>query len=85
MGTGHMLPCKNIKIGAMIWFRHDHIVISHISCPTTTWCELFKPFKTIFRKERDNAMVRENHCELNKIAFANWVEKVVNTSLRKKC
>jgi hypothetical protein len=29
-------------------------------------------------------MVRKNHCELNKIAFANWVEKALNTSLSKK-
>jgi hypothetical protein len=35
----------------------------------------FKPFKTTFRKKRDNAMVNNNHCELDKCTLANWVEK----------
>ncbi len=54
---------------------------SHTSCalqPLDVSC--FKPFKTTFRKGKDNAIVRNNHCELNKIAFANWVEKALNTS-----
>jgi hypothetical protein len=35
----------------------------------------FKPFKIIFRKEGDNVIVNNNHCELDKCTLASWVEK----------
>jgi len=54
---------------------------SHTSCALQPLdVNRFKPFKTTFKKEKNNAIVRNNHCELNKIAFANWVEKALNTS-----
>ncbi len=34
-----------------------------------------KPFKTTFKKERDNAMVNNNHCELDKCILVSWVKK----------
>jgi hypothetical protein len=55
---------------------------SHALQPLDVHC--FKPFKTTFKKERNNAILRNNHCELNKIAFVNWVKKVLNTSLSQK-
>ncbi len=44
----------------------------------------FKPFKTTLRKEKNNAMVINNHCEPNKITLASWVNKVSDTSLTQK-
>jgi hypothetical protein len=37
---------------------------SHVLQPLDVSC--FKPFKTTFRKERNNAMVMNNQCELDK-------------------
>jgi len=37
----------------------------------------FKPFKTIFKKERNIAMVRRNYTKPNKIALARWVDKTL--------
>ncbi len=44
----------------------------------------FKPFKIAFRKERDNAMVKNNHCEPNKCILASWVDKSFDESLTQK-
>jgi hypothetical protein len=44
----------------------------------------FKPFKFAFRKERDNAMVKNNHCEPNKCTLASWVDKNLDQSLTQK-
>jgi hypothetical protein len=40
---------------------------SHALQPLNVNC--FKSFKITFKKEEDNAMVRNNHCELNKCMF----------------
>jgi hypothetical protein len=42
---------------------------SHVLQPLDVNC--FKPFKTTFKKEKDNSMVSNNYKELNKIALAN--------------
>jgi hypothetical protein len=44
----------------------------------------FKPFKIAFRKERDNAMVKNNHCEPDKCTLSSWVDKSLDQSLTKK-
>jgi hypothetical protein len=40
----------------------------------------FKPFKITFKKERDNAMVKNNHRELDKCTLASWVNKSLDQS-----
>jgi hypothetical protein len=32
----------------------------------------FKPFKIVFKKERNNAMDKNNHYEPDKCTLANW-------------
>ncbi len=44
----------------------------------------FKPFKIAFTKERDNAMVKNNHCEPNKCTLTSQVDKSLDESLTKK-
>jgi hypothetical protein len=44
----------------------------------------FKPFKTTFKKERNNNKVRNNYNELNKAIFATWVDKALDVTLFKK-
>jgi hypothetical protein len=41
----------------------------------------FKPYKTTSRKERDNALVKSNHCELEKCTLLGWVDKDLNQAL----
>jgi hypothetical protein len=43
----------------------------------------FKPFKTSFRKERNNNMVRNNYNELNKATLTTWVNKALDVALSK--
>jgi hypothetical protein len=49
---------------------------SHVLQPLYVSC--FKPFKIIFRKEGDNVIVNNNHCELDKCTLASWVEKTLD-------
>jgi len=44
----------------------------------------FKPFRTIFKKKKGNAMVRNNHYKLSKHALASWVDKALDQTLSKK-
>jgi hypothetical protein len=44
----------------------------------------FKPFKIIFRKERDSTMVKNNYLEPNKATLTTWVDKVLQQSLKKE-
>ncbi len=37
----------------------------------------FEPFKKTFRKEQDNLMVKNNHCELEKCTLVRWVDKAL--------
>ncbi len=55
---------------------------SHALQPLDVSC--FKPFKITFRKEKDNAMVKNNHYELDKCTLARWVDKSLDQSLSKK-
>jgi hypothetical protein len=41
----------------------------------------FKPFKIIFRKERDNN--KNNHSELDKTTLFRWADKTLDQSLSK--
>jgi hypothetical protein len=41
----------------------------------------FKPFKIIFRKERDNN--KNNHSELDKTTLFGWADKTLDQSLSK--
>jgi hypothetical protein len=49
---------------------------SYVLQPLDVSC--FKPFKIAFRKEGNNAMVKNNHCEPNKCTLVNWVDKSLN-------
>jgi hypothetical protein len=55
---------------------------SHVVQPLDVNC--FKPFKTTFTKEKNSAMVKNNHCELDKCTLARWVDKNLDQSLSKK-
>jgi hypothetical protein len=43
----------------------------------------FIPFKTSFKKRKDNNMVRNNYNEPNKATFATWVDKALDVALSK--
>jgi hypothetical protein len=43
----------------------------------------FKPFKTAFRKERNVAMAKNNFLELDKVTLVEWLDKVLQQSLKK--
>jgi hypothetical protein len=55
---------------------------SYVLEPLDVSC--FKPFKTTFRKERDNNMVSSNYKGQDKIVLANWVDKVLDATLSKR-
>ncbi len=55
---------------------------SHVLEPLDVSC--FKPFKTTFKKKKDNAMVKNNHCEPYNYTLASWVHKSLDQSLSKK-
>jgi hypothetical protein len=44
----------------------------------------FKPFKSAFRKERDESLFKNNHRELYKVTLASWVDRTLNHSLSKR-
>jgi hypothetical protein len=44
----------------------------------------FKPFKTIFRKERNITMVKKNYTKLNKVTLASCVNKALDQTLTRK-
>jgi hypothetical protein len=41
----------------------------------------FKPFKTTFKKEKNNNMVKNNYNVPNKATFTTWVDKTLNVAL----
>jgi hypothetical protein len=55
---------------------------SHILQPIDVSC--FKTFKIAFMKERDSAMIRNNHRELDKCTIVTWVYKSSDQTLSKK-
>jgi hypothetical protein len=75
---------NNIITSIGIWIGHGYLTISHFSCLATIGCELFQTFQKTFNKEKDNAMVKNNHYELEKCTFIIWVNKALdNLCLRK--
>jgi hypothetical protein len=44
----------------------------------------FKPFKIVFRKEKDTSMVSRNYIEPNKVTLVEWVDKALDQTLTKK-
>jgi hypothetical protein len=42
---------------------------SHVLQPLDVNC--FEPFQIVFKKEINNAMVKNNHCELDKCTLAS--------------
>jgi hypothetical protein len=49
----------------------------------TLYVSCFKPFKITFKKERNNAMFKNNHYELDKCTLASWVDENLDQSLSK--
>jgi hypothetical protein len=49
---------------------HSHS--SHVFQPLDISC--FKPFKTTFKKKRDEVMVKNNHFETNTVMVVSWVD-----------
>jgi hypothetical protein len=66
-------------------FRLDMVTLqshtSHALQPLQMSC--FKPFKTTFRKERDNAMIKNRYLKLNKIKLITWVDPTLVKGLFK--
>jgi len=52
---------------------------SHTLQPLDVSC--FKPFKIVFKKEKDGAMAKNNYIESNKITLAGWVDKALDYAL----
>jgi hypothetical protein len=44
----------------------------------------FKPFKTTFKKERNNNMVKNDCNEPNKVTFVGWVDEALDMALSKR-
>jgi hypothetical protein len=55
---------------------------SHALQPLDVAC--FKPFKIVFRKEKNTTMVRRNYTKLDKIALMGWVDKALDQTFTKK-
>jgi len=47
-------------------------------------CELIQIFQNNFQKNKDNAMIKNNHYKLNIFTLATWVDKALDQSLFKK-
>ncbi len=66
-------------------FRIDMVTLqshtSHALQPLQMSC--FKHFKTTFRKERDNAMIKNRYLKLNKIKLTTWVDPTLVKGLFK--
>jgi len=48
----------------------------HVLQPLDVRC--FKPFKTIFRKEKNNAMIKNIHYESNQYTLVSYVDKILD-------
>jgi hypothetical protein len=44
----------------------------------------FKPFKTIFRKEKEISMVKRNYTKPYKITLARWVDNALDLAFTRK-
>jgi hypothetical protein len=44
----------------------------------------FKPFKTVFRKEKNTTMLRRNYIEPDKITLVRWVDLALDLDLQEK-
>jgi hypothetical protein len=44
----------------------------------------FRPFKYVFRKERDESMFRNNYRKPGKVTLVGWVDRALNQSLYKQ-
>jgi hypothetical protein len=44
----------------------------------------FRPFKSAFKKERDENMFKNNHIKPNKVSLTSWEDKALNQSLSKQ-
>jgi len=66
------------RLDIVTLYRH----ISHALQPLQMYC--FKPFKTTFKKERDNAMIRNRYLKLNKAKLTTWVDPTLDKGLFKK-
>ncbi len=75
---------NNIIRNIGIWIGHGYLTISHFSCLVAIGCELFQTFQNNFQKEKDNAMVKNNHYALEKCTLVTWGNKALDQSLSKK-
>jgi hypothetical protein len=55
---------------------------SHVFQPLNIFC--FKPFKITINEEKDEAMVRNNCLESNKVMLASWVDWALEQALFNK-
>jgi hypothetical protein len=54
---------------------------SHVLQPLDVSC--FKPIKFAFKKERDDAIVKNNHYKPEKCTLTSWVDESLDQSLSK--
>jgi hypothetical protein len=55
---------------------------SHAFQPLNIFC--FKTFKTTIREERDEAMLKNNCLEPNKVMLPSWVDQALEKALLNK-
>jgi len=55
---------------------------SHILQPLDVSC--FRPFKSTFKREKNESMFKNNHRDLDKVTLAGWADKTLNQSLSKQ-
>jgi hypothetical protein len=55
--------------------------MSHALQPLNVTC--FKPFKNVFKKQKDATMANNNYFEPNKVTLTKWVDKALLQSLKK--
>ncbi len=73
---------NQVSICSKVRYDYPSIPHSHTMQPLDVNC--FKPFKSIFRKERNESMFKNNHREPDKVTLAGLVDRTFNRSLSKQ-
>ncbi len=80
-GHGFHAMINNITC-ATNWVGHDHIVISHVPCPTNPYMLIVSSLQN--NSQEENAMVINNMCAPKKCTFTTWVKKALDYFLSQK-
>ncbi len=64
--------------------RYDYPSMRHSHAMKPLDVSYFRPFKSTFRKERDESMFKNNHKEPDKVTLGGLVDRTFNQSLSKQ-